>query len=44
LDRNGLITPRASPSSAAPIYEIVPASADQRQLILWNVKLKTALN
>ncbi len=44
VDRNGLITPRASPSSAAPIYEIVPASADQRQLILWNVKLKTALN
>ncbi len=44
VDRNGLITPRASTSSAAPVYEIVPASADQRQLVLWNVKLRTALN
>lgn len=44
VDRNGLITPRASTSSAAPVYEIVPSSADQRQLVLWNVKLRTALN
>jgi hypothetical protein len=44
VDRNGLITPRASGSSTAPVYEVVPASADQRQLVLWNVKLKTALN
>jgi hypothetical protein len=44
VDRNGLITPRASGSNTAPVYEVVPASADQRQLVLWNVKLKTALN
>jgi hypothetical protein len=44
VDRNGLITPRASTSGAAPVYEIVPASADQRQLVLWNVKLRTPLN
>ena len=44
VDRNGLITPRASGSTTAPVYEVVPASADQRQLVLWNVKLKTALN
>jgi hypothetical protein len=44
VDRNGLITPRASGSGTAPVYEVVPASADQRQLVLWNVKLKTTLN
>lgn len=44
VDRNGVITPRSSGSTTAPVYEIVPASADQRQLLLWTVKLKTALN
>jgi len=44
VDRNGVITPRANGSTTAPVYEIVPASADQRQLLLWTVKLKTALN
>lgn len=44
VDRNGVITPRAAGSNTAPTYEIVPASADQRQLLLWTVKLKTALN
>jgi hypothetical protein len=44
VDRNGLITPRASGSTSAPVFEIVPASAEQRQLVLWSITLRNPLN
>jgi hypothetical protein len=44
VDRNGLITPRASNSTSAPTFEIVPASAEQRQVVLWSITLRNALD
>jgi hypothetical protein len=43
VDANGLIQPRASGSTANPGYELSAAAAEQRQTVLWAIKLRTAL-
>jgi len=43
VDQSGLITPRATGSSVLASYEIIPTSFDQRQIILWSIKLRSAI-
>lgn len=44
VDRNGVITPRATGSSAAPTFELVPTPTEARQTVLWSIKLRNAVN
>jgi hypothetical protein len=43
VDANGLIQPRASGSTTNPVYELVAAPAEQRQTVLWAIKLRNSL-
>ena len=44
VDRNGVITPRATGSSTAPTFELLPMPAEARQTVLWSIKLRSAVN
>lgn len=39
-DRNGLITPRAAGSASAPTFELLPASVESRQTVIWSLQLR----
>jgi len=41
VDRNGLITPRAAGSATAPTFELLPASVESRQTVLWSLQLRS---
>ena len=41
VDRNGLITPRAAGSTTAPTFELLPASVESRQTVLWSLQLRS---
>ena len=40
VDRNGLITPRAAGSATAPTFELLPASVEARQTVIWSLQLR----
>ncbi len=44
VDRYGLISPRASTSSAAPVFQLAPATPEARQIVVWSMTLRTPLN
>ena len=44
VDRYGLISPRASTSSAAPVFQLAPAPPESRQIVVWSMTLRTPLN
>lgn len=44
VDRAGLITPRAAGSSTAPVFELVPSAVESRQIVLWSLQLRSAVN
>lgn len=44
VDRNGLITPRASGSSTAPTFELIPSAIESRQIVIWSMQLRNAVN
>lgn len=44
VDRYGLISPRASTSSAAPVFQLAPAAPELRQIVVWSMTLRTPLN
>jgi len=41
VDRNGLITPRAAGSATAPTFELLPASVESRQTVLWSLQRRS---
>jgi hypothetical protein len=43
VDASGLILPRAATSGASATFELVAASAEQRQTVLWAIKLRSPL-
>jgi hypothetical protein len=43
VDASGLILPRASGSTANATFEIVAAPAEQRQTVLWAIRLRNPL-
>ena len=43
VDASGLILPRAAASGASAAFELVAASAEQRQTVLWAIKLRSPL-
>jgi Esterase-like activity of phytase len=44
VDRNGVITPRATGSTSAPTFELLPMPAEARQTVLWSIKLRNGVN
>ena len=44
VDRNGLITPRAAGSATAPVFELIPSAIESRQIVIWSLQLRSAVN
>ncbi|NBU24216.1 MAG: hypothetical protein EBS39_01055 [Gammaproteobacteria bacterium] len=44
VDRNGVITPRASGGAVAPVFELLPSAFESRQTVIWSIELRNAVD